>query len=336
MKKRKLLALFVSFLLVFAFVACGNDAPPPQVDTNGEENGEENGLNIPTQQLSIGTAGAGGAFYPIGVGMAEIISRNVPQLFVTAEITGGAVENPRLVGDFEVDLAISNANTAIAALLGEEPYEQVFEFYGISALHASVLHIVTIPGTGVTSVEDLRGQRVSVGPVGGGAIPMIEHVFAAYGLEFDDIQPSFVSFEDGMAQLRDGHVVAAFVMAGFPAASIMALGATHEVVLIPVSEAATRTMMANAPYLSVTDLQPYVYNLDTSTLVIGVNNIVIVNPQISDDTVYAIIRTLYENLEELQTYHSALEAVTREGMYNTSGVPLHPGAERFWRSIGRL
>src|SRR5690606_5353694 len=173
------------------------------------------------QQLNIATASVGGAFYPIGVGIAEIVSSRVPGVFMTAEVTQGAVENPRLVGTGLADLGITNANTAYFAFHGSEPYQRAYDIRALGLLHSSILHVVTLQSSPIETIRDMRGRRVAVGPPGGGSIPALEALFVVHGVSFDEIQPSYLSYNDGMQALRDRTVDVALALAGFPVSSVL-------------------------------------------------------------------------------------------------------------------
>lgn len=347
--KRLICLLLALTLCVLCFAGCANDEKEPANDptvtekqdpvvtdepSDAEPDTEE--LDIPVQQLTIGTASAGGAFYPIGTGLAEVITQHVEPLYVTAEITGGSVENVILTGTGECDLAISNADHVADGIAGRGSYDTAYDVNAICSLHASILHIVTLGNTGVKSVEDLKGKKVAVGPAGGGSIPMITAVLEAYGMTFDDITPTYVSYDDGITQLKDGQVDAALVGAGYPSSSVLALQATDKVVMVSLTEEAMAKISENNPAYSKVVVPADTYGMDSDVIVLGVRNLVYCSPDLSEDTVYAITKALYENLTEVQSYHNALTSVTQETMVDVSGVPLHPGAERFYKEIGVL
>lgn len=288
------------------------------------------------QQLTIGTASAGGAFYPIGTGIAEVVSQHTDGISVTAEITGGSVENVILVGTDESDMGVSNADHVLNGVNGVGQYKQAYDVKAICSLHASILHIVTLPNTGVKTVKDLKGRRVAVGPAGGGSIPMIEAVLAAYDMSFSDIIPSYVSYDDGISQLKDGQVDAALVGAGFPSSSVLSLQATHKVVMVSLSEEAMERIHEINPAYSKVVVPAEVYGMDGDCIVLGVRNLVFCRSSLSDETVYAITKALYENLDELKSFHNALSSVSQENFPETSGVPLHAGAEKYYREIGAI
>lgn len=286
------------------------------------------------KQMTVGTASLGGAFYPVGSGIAEIVSKYVPDIQMTAEITGGTVENPRLVATGQTDVAITNANHGFAAFKGIEPYDKQYDVRAIGSLHSSVLHIVTIDGTGVKAIPDLKGQKVAVGPAGGPA-PMLKAVFSAYeNLKFEDIRPSYVSFSDGVTNLKDGNVKAALVLAGYPAAAVMELSVTSKVRFVEISEEKIAAIHAKHPYYSRMVLPASVYKTDADPVLLGVRNLLIVSPKMDEETAYKITKAIYSNLDELIKYHGSLKRVVLKEVTDVGGVPFHPGALKYFKEAG--
>lgn len=214
---KKFLALFLAAFMVLAAVGCGNQ--PAQSDNDNK------GTGIANQQLSMGTASSGGAYYVIGTGFAEVLTSHIPELNVTAEITDGSVANIRLVSDGDCDIGISNADAVQYALDGTAPYNSVQDVQVLCALHSSIWHVVTTENSGISSIADLKGKKVAVGPAGGGSVAALEVVLQAYGMTLDDITPTYVSYDDGITQLTDGQVSAALAMAGMPAAAVSSMAA---------------------------------------------------------------------------------------------------------------
>ena len=287
------------------------------------------------QQMTIGTASLGGAFYPVGTGIAEIVSKYVPGVKMTAEVTGGSTENPRLVGTGQTDLGISNANHVYQAFRGEPPFTKKFDIMTIGALHGSVLHIVTIEGTGVKTVPDLKGKKIAAGPAGGGSVPMIKAVLSVYKeVKFEDLKPSYVSYSDGITALKDGNVHAALVGAGVPAAAVTELGVGQKIRFVEISEAKMSEITQKYPYYTRTVIPAGIYKADKDILVMGVRNLLAVNSKMSEKIVYEITKAIYSHLDELATYHASLKEVTLKGALEISGVPIHPGALKFFKEKG--
>jgi len=287
------------------------------------------------RQLTIGTASLGGAYYPVGSGIAEVVTKHVPDIQMTAEVTGGSVENPRLVGTGQTDVGICNANHGYAALKGETPYDKKFDIRAIGALHSSVLHIVTIDGSGIKTLSDLKGKRVAMGPAGGGAAPMLKAVLSVFGdVKFEDLRPSYISFSDGMTDLKDGNVKASVVLAGFPAAAVMELGVTHKVRFLEIPEAKITEIGKKYPYYSRMTIPASIYKTEKEPVVLVVRNLLVVSTKLDEETAYKITKAIYAHLDELVTYHDSLKHVTLKDAPDVAGIPLHAGALKFFKEKG--
>ena len=166
---------------------------------------------VSAQELRIGTASQGGAFYPVGQAISSLVDKYADGLTMVPVVTQGSVQNPRLVNTGEVDIAITNNNLSVLANKGVGPYKKsgAMNLRAIGSLHFSVLHMMTLDGSDINGIADLKGKRVAVGPAGGGTIPFTNQVLGLYGLSMDDITPSFLSYSDGFSQLADGNVDAA-------------------------------------------------------------------------------------------------------------------------------
>jgi TRAP transporter TAXI family solute receptor len=295
------------------------------------------GIGHSQQHMTIGTASLGGAFYPVGNGVAEIVTRYAPGIKMTAEVTGGSTENPRLVGTGQTDIGITNANHAFQAYRGEAPFTKKYDVVAIGALHGSVLHIVTIDKTGVRSIPDLRGKKIAAGPTGGGSIPMLKAVLAVYPeVKFEDLKPSYVSYSDGITALKDGNVQAALVGAGVPAAAVMELGVGHRVRFVEISEEKMAEITKKFPYHTREVIPAAVYKTDKDEVVMGVRNLLVVSSQMNEKIAYEITKAIYSNLDKLATYHASLKHVILKDAVQVTGVPFHPGALKFFKEKGLI
>ncbi|MBE3518961.1 MAG: TAXI family TRAP transporter solute-binding subunit [Firmicutes bacterium] len=303
-------------LLIVSFVlsACGSSGP---------------------KRMTIATASMGGAYYPIGTGIAEIVSKNVKGVTMTAEVTGGAVENCRLVGNREADLGITNANTAYFAYKGMEPYKEKYDIRALGSLHSTILHIIVLDKSPIRTVNDLRGKRIAVGPAGGGSIPIFTDLLSVYGMTLDDVKPSYLSYEDGMMALKDGNVDAALAAAGYPTSAVMQLTTTDKVRFVEIDPAKFDELIAKCPYYSKVTVPAETYKMDTDAVAIGVSNVLIVNAKMDDETAYKLTRAIYDNLAALSQYHASIKQVTLQSAAQ-SPIPFHPGAEKYFREKGLI
>ena len=281
------------------------------------------------QQLNIGTASMGGAFYPFGQGIANLDTQYADGLTMTPEVTGGAVENCRLVSSKEVDFALTNENHAYAATMGEEPFEEKENLCVVARLYPSVLHIIVPEDSDINSIEDLKGKRIAVGPAGGGTIAPLEAVFEEYGMTAEDMVPSYLSYSDGFTQLADGNVDAALALSGYPASAVMEYSSTKTVKFVNIDDDKFEAIMEKRPYYNKVEIPADVYKMKEPGLALGINNVLITRPDMDEEVVYKVTSSLFVHLEEFQETNATAKMVSIENAVGSS-VEMHPGARRYF------
>ena len=283
-------------------------------------------------ELRIGTASQGGAFYPVGQAISTLVSKYANNTTMVPIVTGGSVENPRLINSGEVDIAITNNNLSVLANKGVGPYKKagVMNLRAIGSLHFSILHMMTLAGSDINSITDLKGKRIAVGPAGGGTIPFLRQVLALEGMSMDDITPSFLSYSDGFSQLADGNVDAAFALSGFPAGAVMQAQANKKLKFIPLSDTQLATALEKYPNYNKVVVPADVYSTDTDGTVLGVNNMLIVDAGMDEETAYQIAKAIYDHMDEFRAENALANQIQPQRSLSLR-IPLHPGAERYFK-----
>ena len=298
------------------------------------------GLGTPAlaqDQLSIATGGTGGVYYPIGGGLAEIINQQVEGYSATAEVTGASVENLGLIATGDADLAIALADTVAQAYGGTGRFEgqQLPMVRGLASIYANMVQIVALEGSGITTLADLRGKRVSIGAPGSGTEVNAEAILAANGITYDDIDEQRLNFNETADALANGDIDAGFWSVGAPNSSILNLATTNSIVMLELSESELAAAQAADPTFALTTLPGGTYNgVDADLSVLGIPNVLVVSADMSDDLAYAITRAMFENIADLQAVHPAANETTVEFTMSATPVPLHPGAIRYFEEIG--
>lgn len=289
--------------------------------------------------LAIGTAAAGGAYYPVGISIAEVIN-NTLGIETSAQVTGGAVENNTLIQDGTLDLAITMSATVYAAVMGQSPYTQPLNnvkavFNGISE---GIFHVVTLKKTGITKMTDLIGKNVVMGPAGGGAINMATAVWAEYGFSLADVKPTYVSYSDGVSALKDGKVDAVLVQSAAPASAVQELCATKasDVVIVPVDKAVAEKIVAKSPYYAYKTLPKSVYGVSEDALVIYQTNLIVCRADLDEDLVYQITKCCVENAAKIAGSNPSAKNFSREVAAINMPIELHPGALKYYKEAGLL
>lgn len=288
-------------------------------------------------QLSIATGGTGGVYFPVGGGIAEIINNHIEGYSATAEVTGASVENMGLIATGDADLAIALADTTLQAYDGSGRFEgqQLPMVRALVSLYASVVHIVTLEGSGVNSLEDMRGRRISVGAPGSGTEINAETILAAAGITYDDIDEQRLNFNETADALANGDIDAGFWTVAAPTSSVMNLATTQSISIVPLNDEQIAAIIAAEPVLAPSVMPAGVYNgVAAEVPAVGLANVLAVSSEMSDDLAYSITKALYENIAELQAVHPAANQTTVALTMSATPVPLHPGAIRYFEEIG--
>jgi len=316
MKRKSLLATFgISALAVLLLLPAGGQAA--------------------SKQMTIGTASMGGAYYPVGTGIASLINKYVPGVDVRVEVTGGAVENPRLVGGGKTDLGIANTSTGYFALKGMKPYPKALPIRALAYMYPSTLHMVTRKDFEVQTLMDLKGRRVAVGPAAGGTISLLRRLLSSIDMNVKDLKPSYISYKDGSLALQDGNVEASILLAGAPTSAVLELSVRTPIRFLHIDEAAVQKFLKEFPYYVRVVIPQSYYKTDSDVLSVGAGNLLIVNEAMGDDLAYKITAALYNHVGEFQKVHPATKVVSLQTAPDAV-IPLHPGAERYYREKGVL
>ncbi|WP_425075079.1 TAXI family TRAP transporter solute-binding subunit [Sagittula sp. S175] len=298
------------------------------------------GLAVPAlaqEQLSIATGGTGGVYYPMGGGLAEIINTHIDGYSATAEVTGASVENMGLIATGDADLAIGLADTVAQAYSGTGRFEgqQLPMVRGLASLYANMVQIVALKDSGISSLDDLRGKRVSIGAPGSGTEVNTNAILAANGISYDDIEEQRLNFNETADALSNGDIDAGFWSVGAPTSSILNLATTQDIVVIALTEAQLEAAMAADATFARTVLPGGSYTgVDADITVLGIPNVLTVSSEMPDEVAYNVTKAMFENIAELQAIHPAARETTVEFSLTATPVPLHPGAIRYYEEIG--
>ncbi len=294
-------------------------------------------LPASAQQLSIATGGTGGVYYPIGGGFAEMINNHIDGAQATAEVTGASVENMGLIMRGDADLALVLADTAYQAYTGTGDFDgrQIENTRALASVYPNAVQLVTLAESDIQSIADLAGKRVSVGAPGSGTELNARALLEANGVSYEDFTPQRLNFNETADAIRDGDIDAGFWSVGPPTSSILNLAATRDIRLIGLSDEeianAQEVEAVFAPY----ELAAGMYDgMDEAVQTIGIPNVLVVNADMDEELAYQLTQLLFENTDELIAVHPAANDTTVEFTMNSTPVPLHPGALRYFEEVG--
>ncbi|KDE41184.1 TRAP transporter solute receptor, TAXI family precursor [Nitrincola lacisaponensis] len=288
------------------------------------------------QNLSIATGGTGGVYYPIGGGLAEMIGRHIDGYSAVAEVTGASVENMGLIHREDSDLAIALADTVYQAYTGTGAFEgrQVSDVRAIASVYPNAVQLVALQGSGITSLQDLKGKRVSVGAPGSGTELNARALLESNGIGYGDFTVQRLNFNETADALRDGDIDAGFWSVGPPTSSILSLATTRDIQLISFTDEEVENAIGAEPVFAPYALPANTYEGVTEvTHTIGIPNVLTVNAAMPDELAYQITKVLFEKIDELRAIHPAANDTTVEFTMTSTPIPLHPGALRYFEEI---
>lgn len=295
------------------------------------------GCSSGQETITITTGGTGGTYYPVGGTIAQMLTDNVDTLTVNAYVGNASVDNCKLIKEKATDSAMVQNNVAYWAHegLGAFEGEPITSLRGIASLYPEAIQIVALETSRIKSVDGLEGKRVSVGVDGSGVNFDAKNVLAAYGMTLDDIVALDLSFGEAAKQLKEGTIDAAFVTAGYPTSSIMDVHLNKDIAIIPIENEIINTMILEYPYYTEAIIPANTYpGIDTDVTTVTTMAIWVIDESVSDDIVYKMTRTLWENSAELEASHQKGSEITLDTALDGMSIELHPGAEQYYREVG--
>jgi uncharacterized protein len=290
------------------------------------------------QFISIGTAPVGGVFYTIGGAISDVLDQKGPENWkVSAESTGGSLENIRMLDSENIQFAICNSSISYFAGRGEgEDFEKAYKIRTVMTLFPNVAMFVAKKGSGVTKIQDLKGKRVTVGPQGAGFEYFIKPLLKAHGVTYADFTPLNAGQQTCVDYLGDGSAAAAFLGGGVPTASIVSAGATMDILLVPYGEKERDQLANDYAFFSPFTIKAKTYKGQEEPyngLNVGSAHLV-THAGIDDEAVYQAAKTIFENKELIVEKHGAGRAINAKNVIRNTGTEFHPGAIRYYKEIG--
>jgi uncharacterized protein len=325
MKKRKFL-LFTALMLVVSMVlaACGGGS---------DEKGGEDKSGEKPKFMSILTGGTGGTYFPLGGAFANIV-KDATGIETNAETTGASAENMQSIKDNKGEIAFTQTDIASYATEGKLMFDgnKIDNIKAIGTLYPETIQIVTTEKSGIKTVEDLKGKKVSIGAPGSGTAANAEQILEVYGMTLDDIEKQDLSFDESVNGIKDGNIDAAFVTAGHPTAAVEELSATEKVVIVPVDADKADKLIEKYPYYTKEEVQSGTYKIGSAVPTVAVQAMLVVKADLSNDVVYDITKAIFENLDQVK--HAKAAQIKPENALNGVGIDVHPGAQKYFDEKG--
>jgi len=286
--------------------------------------------------VSLATGGTGGTYYPIGGGMADIVSRNLPDVQMTAETGNASVANLNLIGTNQIEMALVQNDVAYFAYNGQMMFDKAYKnVRAVAVLYPETIQVVAMKKSGVQKITDLPGKRVSVGAPGSGVLADVQLMFRVLGYKFGDMNTDFLDFNNTAQRMKDGQLDVGFVVAGYPTASIMDLATLHDITLVEFDEEFIDKLHSEYPFFVKNVVPAGTYKgVDKDTTTVAVQAMWVCDAGLSDDLVYKITKTFWENVDDLYQVHARARQITLDTALEGVSVPVHPGAAKYYKEVG--
>ncbi len=291
-------------------------------------------------QLAIATGTTGGVYYPLGGGMANIFSRVIPGMAATVEVTGGSTANLQLLGAGRVGMVLSQVDAAVDAIAGKPPFRAVVPVRALMVLYTNRMQVVTVESTGIRTIADMKGKRVSTGAPGSATELMALRLIEAAGLDKDrDFRArERLSPAESTNAIKDGKLDAYFFVSGVPTSAVTDLAASPGVrmVLVDHADLIPRVVEKSGPVYFPEVIPAGTYpGQDKPNHQMSVANILGVHENMPDTLATQLLGAIWNNRAELAQVHAEARNLRIELQKSAAaGVPWHPAAEAFWKGLG--
>ncbi len=297
-------------------------------------------LGAAAQNISIATGGTGGVYYPMGGGMAAVLSKHVPGMQATAEVTGGSVDNLKLIASGKPYIGFTMTDAGQDAYRGEDKFKGAkVPLKTLMVLYPNRMHVVSVEGRGIAKMADLKGKRVSTGSPGSATEVMAFRLIEAAGLDKDrDMKRERLGVAESVNAIKDSKIDAFFWVGGLPTAGVTDLANTPGTKLKMVDHAEMVAAM-NKKYgnLYVEDvITKDVYRgMDSDNKQATVMNILVAHESMDEKTAYNIVKTFFDKRDDLIAVHKeAINFKLENQKTNATPIPFHPGALKYFAEKG--
>lgn len=302
--------------------------------------GGSGGSSAKPTNVNIATATTGGVYYPLGNAMAQLFNQKVPNVKASAQATAGTPQNILLMQKKEAEVAFAQNGVAFYAYNGQEMFKDkpVKSIRAITHLYPNVMHIVVNANSNITSIKQFEGKKFVPGAVGSATEVNSKEILGLYGLDYKDkknVKVDYLGYSEAAEALKDGRVDGILIAGGLPTAAVLDAASAVKIRILSLEPDMIKKLTKDMPWYYEIVIPKGTYMGQTEDVhTVAVANILICREDLKDDLVYQMTKALYENQKELVTAHSAAKDMKLESALNGLTIPLHPGAEKYYKEKG--
>ena len=288
----------------------------------------------PAQELKLMTGPQGGSWVPLGGQLKDMWEKAVPGLSVQS-LPGAGIANVRGLEEGKADIGFGNSISTVDALVGNEPFKKPHEnVCNVATFYPQYYQMVVLADSGINSIKDLKGKAVTTQPRGNTGELITAQLLKVYGLSYNDVKTSFVSYTDSVTQMQDGHAHAFGLGTTIPAGAIMDLASARPIKVLDLSDALDGMRKLNPGYTLVTIPKGTYPKQEQDTKVIGYATHIVASCKLPEDTVYKMTKAIADNTASLGAIVKSMGSLKPKEMAEDIGVPFHPGAAKFYKEAG--
>ena len=288
--------------------------------------------------VSIASGWVVGVYYPLAGAISSIAHKNLTDIKITVESSGASVANAKLIASGDADMAILQNDISFYALNGVKPIfdKPVANIRGITSLYQEHCQIQARKDAKIATVADLKGKRVCVGPLGSGTEQNALQILEMYGMKFEDFSKvERLTATESSDYLKDGRIDAAFYSVGVGAAGLADTAMTVDSVIVPIDGSNRDALMKKYPFFTKAVVPKGAYKgVDQDVPTVAVMAILVARAEMEEAMAYQITKAIFDNLKDIERAHAKGKELTLETALVGMSIPLHPGAEKFFKEKG--
>jgi len=297
-----------------------------------------------SKHLSIVTAGATGTYYPIGSALAKVINDNIPNIYAVAEVSGGSVENIKLVSRGEADIGIANQMHFRKAIPGTPPFDKpitnlrtLFPLAGTNYVMKHAWQVIVHKNSPIESIYDLKQKKVAVGPAGSGTEVYSKNIFdTLFENGYEAFTPLFYSYTEATSAMQDGTINACIFHSAAPTGAIIELAASRDIRMIPIDDVDIAKLKEawgfNKRVVTPSEYKWLEEEVDT---VVASYHTIFVNKDADEEMIYNIVKAAMENKENIWVSNPGAKGYDEQGVViGLDNPPLHEGSYKYFEEVG--